>query len=71
MEDDVKREIAIMKLLKHENIVKLYEVLEGPENYYLILELITGKGFKTSQFSGGELFEKIGFFLKIFLIFFS
>jgi serine/threonine protein kinase len=42
MEDDVKREIAIMKLLKHENIVKLYEVLEGPENYYLIIELITG-----------------------------
>jgi serine/threonine protein kinase len=52
MEDDIKREIAVMKLLKHPNIVKLHEVLESPQNIYLIIELITG----------GELFDKIGKF---------
>ena len=35
--DDVKREIAIMKKLNHENVIKLYEVIENPQNdkFYL------------------------------------
>lgn len=38
--DDVKREVAIMKKLKHENVVRLYEVMDDPRHnkLYLVLE---------------------------------
>eukprot|EP00759_Apiculatamorpha_spiralis_P046331 PhF_6_TR42779/c1_g1_i1/m.64720 len=36
------REIAIMKSLQHENVVKLYDVLQTPNNIYLIVELVKG-----------------------------
>eukprot|EP01065_Artemidia_motanka_P053584 TRINITY_DN9983_c0_g1_i9.p1 TRINITY_DN9983_c0_g1~~TRINITY_DN9983_c0_g1_i9.p1 ORF type:complete len:449 (+),score=114.31 TRINITY_DN9983_c0_g1_i9:90-1436(+) len=49
MEEQLKREIAVMKLLKHPNIVSLTEVLQTAKHIYLILELVTG----------GELFDKI------------
>eukprot|EP00759_Apiculatamorpha_spiralis_P008397 PhF_6_TR15428/c0_g2_i1/m.23936 len=49
MEEQLKREIAVMKLLKHENIVQLREVLQTANHIYLVLELVTG----------GELFDKI------------
>mmetsp|Transcript_3699 Transcript_3699/g.6477 ORF Transcript_3699/g.6477 Transcript_3699/m.6477 type:complete len:855 (-) Transcript_3699:1306-3870(-) len=45
----VKREIAIMKNLTHENIVSLYEVLTSKTKLYLVIELVTG----------GELFDVI------------
>jgi len=38
--DNVKREIEIMKSLSHMNCVKLIEVIEDEENYYLFLEYI-------------------------------
>lgn len=50
--DDVKllrREIQIMKKLNHPNILKLYEVYEDEEQFYLVMELVKGK----------ELFDKI------------
>eukprot|EP00756_Hemistasia_phaeocysticola_P013777 Hpha_TRINITY_DN15298_c0_g9::TRINITY_DN15298_c0_g9_i1::g.68304::m.68304 len=49
MEEQLKREIAVMKLLKHPNIVQLREVLQTHKHIYLVLELITG----------GELFDRI------------
>ena len=49
MEEQLKREIAVMKLLRHEHIVQLREVLQTQKHIYLILEIITG----------GELFDKI------------
>ena len=49
MEEQLKREISIMRMLNHPNIVKLYDVLQTQNNIYLVLELVTG----------GELFDKI------------
>jgi len=50
--DDIKlllREVQIMRGLDHPNILKLYEVYESEEEFFLIMELVTGK----------ELFDKI------------
>lgn len=47
--EQFKEEMAIMKLLDHPNIVRLYETLEDARNVYLVLELCTG----------GELFDRI------------
>merc|ERR1712176_536232 len=44
-----KQEIAIMKMMDHPNIIKLYESFEDRKNIYLVMELCTG----------GELFDRI------------
>jgi|EP00670_Eutreptiella_braarudii_P003167 serine/threonine protein kinase len=49
MEEQLKREIAIMRKLNHPNVTQLYEVFQTTKHVYLILELVTG----------GELFDKI------------
>lgn len=38
----VKREVMIMKLLYHENIVRLYEVLENEDFLILVMEYASG-----------------------------
>ena len=45
----VEREIQILKLVKHKNIIKLYEVMETPQKIYLVMELC----------ESGELFDYI------------
>lgn len=45
----LEREIRILKKLKHHNIVRLYDLFDGPENMYIVLELVPG----------GELFDQI------------
>jgi len=47
--EQFKEEMAIMKLLDHPNIVRLYETFEDERLVYLVLELCTG----------GELFDRI------------
>lgn len=50
--DDIKllrREIHIMKRVDHPNILKLFEVFEDDDEFYLVMELVSGK----------ELFDKI------------
>ncbi|KAK7291755.1 hypothetical protein RIF29_07139 [Crotalaria pallida] len=47
--DQIKREIATLKLLKHPNVVRLHEVLASKTKIYMVLEYVTG----------GELFYKI------------
>jgi len=47
--DEFKKEIEIMKLMDHPNIVKLYESFEDHRSVYLVMELC----------SGGELFDRI------------
>lgn len=46
---DIKREIAIMKTLDHQNIVALHDVLYSPKRVFMVLELVRG----------GELFDSI------------
>ncbi|EAS06162.2 Serine/Threonine kinase domain protein (macronuclear) [Tetrahymena thermophila SB210] len=45
----VSREIHILKLLRHSNIIQLYEIIETPKQLFLIMEYA----------SGGELFDYI------------
>ncbi|CAM8944069.1 unnamed protein product [Rhodiola kirilowii] len=47
--DQIKREISTLKLLKHPNVVRLYEVIASKSNIYMVLEYV----------NGGELFEVI------------
>ena len=44
--DSVKTEIAIMKKLRHPNLVQLFEVIDDPEHHklYLVLDLQVGVG---------------------------
>ncbi|XP_028801249.1 CBL-interacting protein kinase 24 isoform X3 [Neltuma alba] len=45
----IKREISIMKIVRHPNIVRLHEVLASQTKIYIILEFVMG----------GELYDKI------------
>ena len=45
----VAREIHILKLIRHPNIIQLYEIIETPKQLYLIMEYA----------NGGELFDYI------------
>ena len=45
----VAREIHILKLIRHPNIIQLYEIIETPKCLYLIMEYA----------QGGELFDYI------------
>ncbi|KAG1354654.1 CBL-interacting protein kinase 9 [Cocos nucifera] len=45
----IKREISTMKLIKHPNVVQLYEVMASKTKIYIVLEFV----------DGGELFDKI------------
>jgi 5'-AMP-activated protein kinase catalytic alpha subunit len=45
----VKREIQILKRIKHSNIIQLFEIIESKEAIYLIMEYA----------AGGELFNYI------------
>jgi serine/threonine protein kinase len=49
MVEQLHQEIAIMRMLKHGNIVKLFQVMQSSQHIYMVLELVTG----------GELFDRI------------
>lgn len=52
------REISLMELLSHENVVKLYETFETAESLFLVLEFIPGVNLDEHlQRSGGSLSE--------------
>ncbi|KAJ3679143.1 hypothetical protein LUZ60_017154 [Juncus effusus] len=45
----IKREISTMKLIKHPNVIRMFEVMASKTKIYIVMELVTG----------GELFDKI------------
>ncbi|KAL0928912.1 hypothetical protein M5K25_000844 [Dendrobium thyrsiflorum] len=49
LRDQIKREISVMRLVKHPNIVQLYEVMASKSKIYFVLEYV----------KGGELFNKV------------
>ena len=38
----VEREIRILKLLNHPHIVRLYDIIDTPDAFYLIMEIAEG-----------------------------
>ncbi|XP_042408843.1 CBL-interacting protein kinase 18-like [Zingiber officinale] len=49
LNDQIKREISVMRLVRHPNIVELYEVMATKSKIYFVLEYA----------KGGELFDKV------------
>lgn len=49
MGSQIKKEISIMKMVKHPHVVELIEVLASKTKIFIVLELVTG----------GELFDEI------------
>lgn len=49
MADQIKREIAITKLIKHPHVVRLHEVMGSKSKIFIVLEFVTG----------GELLDKV------------
>lgn len=47
--DQIKREISVMRLLRHPNVVQLFEVMASKSKIYFVLEFVKGE----------ELFNKI------------
>jgi len=47
--EQIKREICSLKLIKHPNVVRLYEILASKKKIYIVLEFV----------AGGELMDKI------------
>nr|XP_033815059.1 calcium/calmodulin-dependent protein kinase type 1D isoform X1 [Geotrypetes seraphini] len=48
-ESSIENEIAVLRRIKHENIVALEDIYESPNHLYLVMQLV----------SGGELFDRI------------
>ncbi|KAJ6955633.1 hypothetical protein NC652_006905 [Populus alba x Populus x berolinensis] len=49
MVEQLKREISTMKLIKHPNVIKIFEVMASKTKIYIVIEFV----------DGGELFDKI------------
>ncbi|GAB4833191.1 CBL-interacting protein kinase 18 [Ancistrocladus abbreviatus] len=49
MIDQIKREISVMRLVRHPNVVQLYEVMATKTKIYFVMEYVRG----------GELFNKV------------
>lgn len=49
LKDQIKREISVMKLARHPNVLQLYEVMATKSKIYFVMEYA----------KGGELFKKV------------
>ena len=50
MVDKVKREIAVMRMIRHKHVVQLLDLMQSASKIYMVMELVTG----------GELFYVLG-----------
>ncbi|PNY01619.1 CBL-interacting serine/threonine-protein kinase 3 [Trifolium pratense] len=57
MAEQIKREIATMKLIKHPNVVRLYEVMGSRTKIYIVLEFVTGGGLFDKIVNHGRMSE--------------
>ncbi|KAL2478616.1 CBL-interacting serine/threonine-protein kinase 9 [Forsythia ovata] len=55
MVEQIKREISTMKMIKHPNVLNLFEVMASKTKIYIVLEYV----------DGGELFDKIAKYGKL------
>lgn len=53
----VRREIAVMKAMRHPNIVNLHEVLNCSKKLYMAIDLVTGGEFLDTVATVGRLSE--------------
>ncbi|PHH76203.1 hypothetical protein CDD80_1726 [Ophiocordyceps camponoti-rufipedis] len=58
----IEREVAILKLIEHPNIMKLYDIWENRSEIYLILEYIDQGDLFTFINSKGRLSEEVSMF---------
>ncbi|KAJ3425156.1 protein kinase [Anaeramoeba flamelloides] len=56
----VRREIAVQRLMKHPNVLRIYDVYETTEHLFIILEYV----------SGGNFFVSYSFWIFVFSLFF-
>lgn len=56
-EKNLQTEIEILKRVDHPSIIKLHEVKQGKENFYLVMELYAFE--LMTRVTGGELFDRI------------
>ncbi len=65
----IEREIIIMKLIDHPNVMRLYDVWESTDELFLVLEYIEGGELFDYLVSRGPLDEKeaIGYFRQLML----
>ncbi|XP_021769439.1 CBL-interacting serine/threonine-protein kinase 25-like [Chenopodium quinoa] len=59
MFEQVKKEISVMRLVKHPNIVELKEVMATKTKIYLVMEYVGGGDLYTKIFMQGKLDENI------------
>ncbi|XP_010252814.1 PREDICTED: CBL-interacting serine/threonine-protein kinase 23-like isoform X3 [Nelumbo nucifera] len=57
MTDQIKREISIMKLVRHPNVVHLFEVMASKTKIYFVMEYVTGGELLTKVSKQGKLRE--------------
>ena len=57
----ITKQIETLKILKHRNIVSLYEIYESPKNFYLITEYLSGKGLVEKIIKKKKIYRRISF----------
>ncbi|ERT00074.1 CAMK/CAMKL/GIN4 protein kinase [Sporothrix schenckii ATCC 58251] len=59
----IEREVAILKLIEHPNIVKLYDIWENRNEIYLILEYVENGDLFTYVSQNGAMTEEVSIFV--------